>query len=351
MKNHRSRKRIALLVLCAIFFLTGTSCQQASQNPTVNVYNWGEYIDKELLTRFEEETGIRVVYSTFTTNEDMYVKIKNGGSIYDVVVPSEYMIQRMIRENLLRPLRWDRIPNRAVVDEEYMHQSYDPEQKYSAPYFWGTLGIVYNKTLVSEPVDSWGMLWNQKYERNIIMLDSSRDSLGIALKRLGYSMNSRDPRELQEAKALLAAQYPLVYAYLVDQTKDLMKNGEAAMAVMYSGDALDALSENEDLAYVVPKEGSNIWFDAMVIPANAQNPEAAEAFINFMLRPENAAQNAAYVGYSLPSSKARDLLDQQMKSSPVAYPPKSLLRKLEVFEDPGAFVRVYDDLWQEVKNQ
>ncbi|MDY3052220.1 MAG: ABC transporter substrate-binding protein [Ndongobacter sp.] len=348
-----SRMRRHLWGLCLGLLLLGTSCtaNEAEQGEVVNVYNWGEYIDKDLLTKFQEETGIRVIYSNFTTNEDLYVKLKSGGSNYDVVVPSDYMIERMRNEGMLRKINWENVPNMRYVDAAYKNHSYDPEQEYSAPFFWGTLGIVYNTTMVEEPVDSWSILWNEKYAREIIMMDSSRDSLGITLRWKGHSMNSTDSAQLAEAKELLTRQYPLVYAYLVDQTKDIMRNGEAALAVMYSGDALDALLENEDLAYAIPKEGSNLWFDAMVIPKNAQHPKNAEAFINFMLDPENAAQNAAYVGYSLPNSQARALLPEEYRDSEVAYPPEERLKNLEVFRDPGKWVRQYDEIWQEVKNQ
>ena len=344
-------KRLILVSLIMSLLLAGCSLSPATRGEVVNVYNWGEYIDSDLLSQFEEETGIRVIYSNFNTNEDLYVKLKGGGSNYDVIVPSDYMIERMINEDMLRPINWDNVPNLKYVDEEYQHHSYDPEQAYSAPYFWGTLGIVYNTGLVDEEVDSWDILWDEKYRRNIIMLDSSRDSIGIALARLGYSMNSRNPAELEQAKQLLIEQYPLVYAYLVDQTRDIMINGEAALAVMYSGDAVDALDNNEDLAYAVPKEGSNLWFDAMVIPKGAKNPENAEKFINFMLQPENAAQNSEYVWYSLPSTAAKELLSDELRENEVAYPPLELLDELEVFRDPGSFVKLYDEMWQEIKNQ
>lgn len=342
---------VALLLLAFLLLPLLLGCTpDETDGATLNVYNWGEYIDKDLLAKFEEETGIHVVYSTFNTNEDLYVKLKNGVSNYDVVMPSDYMIEKMMKEGMLRPIEWDHVPNMKYVDPEFLNHSYDPDQKYSAPYFWGTLGIVYNTELVDEEVTSWDILWDEKYAREIIMLDSSRDSLGIALKRLGYSMNSTDEAQLAQAEELLIEQYPLVYAYLVDQTKDIMKNGEAALAVMYSGDAVDALSENENLAYAVPEEGSNLWFDSMVIPKSSRNPEQAEAFINFMLEPENAAQNAEYVWYSLPSSAAIELLSEDLKDSEVAYPDKSILDNLEVFRDPGAFVKKYDDIWQNVKN-
>lgn len=354
MRNSRMNSRsilpaLAGAVLAAFLLLTGCTGTQPL-GETVNVYNWGEYIDKDLLEKFEEETGIRVVYSSFNTNEDLYVKLKNGVSNYDVVIPSDYMIEKMKNEGMLRPINWANVPNIATVDAEFLNHSHDPEQLYSAPYFWGTLGIVYNTALVEEEVTSWEILWDETYRREIIMLDSSRDSIGIALKLLGHSMNSTNDEHLRQAEELLIRQYPLVYAYLVDQTKDIMKNGEAALAVMYSGDAVDALSENEDLAYAVPKEGSNLWFDAMVIPKSSENPGNAEKFINFMLDPENAAQNAEYVWYSLPSSQARELLSEDLKDNEVAYPPKEILEGLEVFRDPGSFVRQYDDIWQNVKN-
>lgn len=343
--------RLLALLMVLMFLLPLVACSPKEAGKVVNIYNWGDYIDKELLTKFEEETGIRVVYSNFNTNEDLYVKLKNGVSNYDVIMPSDYMIEKMAKEGMLRKIDWAQVPNMKYVDPEYKNHPFDPQQEYSAPYFWGTLGIVYNTTLVEDPVDSWDILWNEKYKRQIIMLDSSRDSIGIALKKLGYSLNSTDPEELKAAEDLLIQQYPLVYAYLVDQTRDIMKNGEAALAVMYSGDAVDAMSENEDLAYAVPKEGSNLWFDAMVIPKNSQNPDNAQAFINFMLDPENAAQNAEYVWYSLPSSQAVELLSEELKDSEVAYPAKESLKGLEVFRDPSEFVKMYDDIWQNVKNQ
>lgn len=352
MKSKFTWRQVVALVLLAMMILPLLlSCADpAAQGKVVNVYNWGEYIDKALLDQFEDETGIRVVYSTFNTNEDLYVKLKNGVSNYDVVMPSDYMIEKMKNEGMLRPINWNNVPNIEYVDPEYLNHSYDPDQQYSAPYFWGTLGIVYNTDLVEEAVTSWDILWDERYKREIIMLDSSRDSLGIALKKLGYSMNSTDEAQLAEAEALLIEQYPLVYAYLVDQTKDIMINGEAALAVMYSGDAVDAISYVDNLAYAVPEEGSNLWFDAMVIPRDARNPDYAEAFINFMLEPENAAVNAEYVWYSLPSSAARELLSEELRNNEVAYPAKESLADLEVFRDPGDLVRRYDDIWQNIKN-
>lgn len=342
-----------LKILLALFLITGslvlTGCEKEAQNQVI-VYNWGEYIDPDLLTKFKEETGITVRYENFVTNEDMYVKLKNGGSKFDVIIPSDYMIEKMIKEGLVQKLDFSQIPNFQGVDKEILYKEYDPKQEYSAPYFWGTLGIVYNKKMVHDPVDSWDILWNPKYQGEILMLDSSRDSLGVALTRLGYSSNSREKAQLEEAKDLLIEQRPLVYAYLVDEMKDIMINEEAQLAVMYSGDALDAIRENPDLAYAVPKEGSNLWFDSMVVSKDAPNYDNAMKWINFMLDPENAALNSEYVGYSTPVLKAKELLPEEMRDDPVAYPDLSKLGHLEVFRDPGDFVTVYDEIWQDIKN-
>lgn len=343
----------AALVLFLFAMLSG--CGQGEDTKTakqqVIVYNWGEYIDPELIHRFEDETGIDVIYSNFATNEDLYVKLKNGGATYDVIVPSEYMLQRMVQEDMLLPLDYGNIPNMQYIDRPFLHQPFDPEQRYSAPYFWGTVGILYNRKMVKDPVNSWDILWNPRYARQIIMLDSSRDSLMVALVRLGASVNSTDPKELTAAKEDLIRQYPLVYAYLIDEIRDLMINGENALAVMYSGDAYAAMQENPDLDFVNPPEGGNLWFDVFAVPKGAQNKENAEKFINFMLRPDVMAQNAEWVGYSLPSEAGRALLPEETRNSPVAYPDPKTYEKYEVFEYIGDAVHLYDQLWQDVKNQ
>lgn len=348
MKN----KLLGLLFgLVLLFSLTACGGDGESASKVVNIYNWGEYIDPDLITKFEEETGITVIYSNFTTNEDLYVKLKNGGSNYDLITPSDYMLERMIQEGMVQELNFDNIPNLEYVDAEYLNHTYDPDQEYSVPYFWGTLGIVYNTTMVDEPVISWDILWDEDYARNVIMLDSSRDSLAVALARRGYSLNSRNEEELNLVKEDLMDQYPIVYAYLVDQIKDIMKNDEAALAVMFSGDAQEAVLDNENLDYAIPEEGSNLWFDCFAIPSNAQNKENAELFINFMLDPENSSVNAEYVGYSLPSSAAQELLSDDYRYSEVSYPPPEILENLEVYSHPGDFIEVYDQIWQDVKNQ
>ena len=257
------KKKITLILSLVILTFAFLGCKK-EEGEKLYVYNWGEYIDPEVLDLFEEETGIDVVYDEFEQNEEMYPKIKADAVQYDVVCPSDYMIQKMIGEGLLAEINFDNVPNIKYIAPEMMESSktFDAENKYSVPYMWGTLGILYNKTMVDEPIDSWSALFDEKYEGNILMIDSVRDAFGIALEYLGYDLNSVNEAELDEAKALLQKQYPLVQAYVVDQVRDKMIGGEAALGVIYSGEAIYTKRENPDLEYVVPKEGSNQWIDS-----------------------------------------------------------------------------------------
>ena len=344
------KKKLALILTMLLLVASISACSSKKDEAQVlNIYNWGEYIDEDLLTKFEEETGIKVNYDMFVANEDMYVKLKNSDINYDLVIPSDYMIQRMIKEDMVQKLDFNNIPNYKNIDEDFKNKAFDPTNEYSVPYFWGTLGMVYDSEKTGGPVDSWDALWDEKYKGEVIMMDSSRDSIGVALVKLGYSLNSKDPKELEEAKQLLIKQRPLVSAYLMDETKDIMKNGEATFAVMYSGDAVDVVNESPNMKYVVPKEGSNVFIDAMVVLKNAQHKENAEKFINFMLDPENAAQNAK-IGYSSPISAAVEKLPSELKDNKAGYPDKASLKNLETFEDPGDAVEIYDQIWQDVKN-
>ena len=336
-----------LLTLGAV--LTGCGGEEKEH---INVYNWGDYIDQSVLKEFEEEYGIKVKYDMFETNEDMYIKIKQGGNDYDVLFPSDYMIERMIREDMLVKLDKDNIPNLANVGEDFVNLDFDPDNEYSVPYMWGTVGIIYNTTLVDEVVDSWEMLWNKKYENQIIMLNSQRDTIAIALKKLGYSMNTRDIGELEEAKAELIEQRPLVYAYMGDDIKGAMVSGEGAIGVVWSGDAVAMIRDNPDLAYVIPKEGTNLWFDNMVIPNTNQNKEGAEKFINFMARPDIAAKNTDYIGYSTPITDAIELLPEDIINSEVAYPPAEIIEdpNTEIFKDPTDIIKEYDRIWTDLQS-
>ena len=320
----------------------------------VIIYNWGEYIDPEVLDMFEEETGIQVIYEEFETNEIMYPKIQSGAIAYDLVCPSDYMIQKMIQNDLLQPLNFDNIPNAKNIGQVYYEKSrqFDPDNQYSIPYCWGTVGILYNTKMVEEPIDSWTMLWDTQYKDNILMQDSVRDAFAVALKTLGYSLNSTSIHELTQAKDLLVQQKPLVQAYVIDQVRDKMIGNEAAIGVIYSGEAIYTQTENPDLAYVVPKEGSNMWIDSWVMPKNAPNKENAEKFLDFLCRPEIALMNFEYITYSTPNEKARELIeDPAIRNSEIAFPVDSILSRCETFTYLGEDAdEVYNQLWREVKS-
>ncbi len=350
-------QRVIPVAICIVFI--GGGFYYAKESDVLNdeklvVYNWGEYIDPEVLTMFEEETGIDIVYEEFETNEILYPKISSGAIAYDVICPSDYMIQRMIENDLLSEINFDNIPNLKNIGKQYLEQSrqFDPENKYSVPYCWGTVGILYNKMMVDEPVDSWSILWDPKYKDNILMQDSVRDAFGVTLKYLGYSLNSIDLDELTEAKNLLIEQKPLVQAYVIDQVRDKMIGNEAALGVIYSGEAIYTQKENLNLEYVIPKEGSNIWIDSWVIPKNAEHKENAEKFINFLCRPDIALMNFEYITYSTPNEAARELIeDESIRNSEIAFPDLSKYDNLETFQYLGTEAdQVYGDLWNKVKS-
>ncbi len=343
------KKIILTLLLLSLFVFVSCSNNNDADNGVVNIYNWGEYIDEDLLVKFEEETGIKVVYDTFDSNESMYVKLKNGGVSYDLLIPSDYMIERMIKEDMLQPLNFDNIPNYKYIRDDVKGLSYDPNEQYTVPYFWGTVGILYNANIVTDEVNSWDILWDEKYSGEIFMYDSQRDSIMVALKKLGYSLNSTDPQQLEEAKQLLLDQKPLVQSYFGDPIRDKMIGEEGVLAVVYSGDAMYCMMENENLAYAIPKEGSNTWFDSMVIPKNAENKENAEAFINFMSNPENSLANTEYIGYSTVNTNTYEMLEDDMKQLSVYWPKEEELINNEVYtslnnEDSA----LYDKIWTEV---
>lgn len=338
-----------ILVIGSIFLFRNKNNEQ------VIVYNWGEYLDPEVINIFEEETGIEVVYDEYETNETMYPKVASKAAEYDVVCPSDYMIQKMIENNLLAEIDFDQVPNIKNIDPNYIKQSrdFDPENKYSVPYCVGTVGILYNKTMVDEPVDSWDILWNDKYKDNILMQDSVRDAFMVALKKLGYSMNSTDPEELDEAKQALIDQKPLTQAYVVDQVRDKMIGNEAAIGVIYSGEAIYTQRENSDLEYVIPKEGTNVWIDSWCILKDAPNKENAEKFINFLCRPDIALMNFEYITYSTPNTEARKLIeDDDIRNSTIAFPDLSQYKNLETFRYLGEDAdHLYNELWKEVKSK
>ncbi len=348
------KKSVWMLMILAALILTGCGRSTSSAEEVI-VYNWGEYIDPEVLTAFEEETGIKVVYDEFETNEIMYPKVESGASAYDVICPSDYMIEKMIANDLLQEIHWENIPNVTNIDPQYMNESeqFDPGNKYSIPYCWGTVGILYNRTMVTGPIDSWSVLWDEQYKDNILMQDSVRDAFMVPLKWKGYSLNTMDQAQLEEARDLLIEQKPLVQAYVVDQVRDKMIGNEAAIGVIYSGEAIYTQRENPNLEYVIPKEGSNIWIDSWVIPKNAEHTANAEKFIDYMCRADVALKNFEYITYSTPNKAARELIeDEDIRDSKIAFPDLSEHPNLEAYlylgEDGDA---LYNELWKEVKSK
>ncbi|WP_042462198.1 ABC transporter substrate-binding protein [Neobacillus dielmonensis] len=325
--------------------------QGYSGGNTLTVYNWGDYIDEDLIAQFEKETGIKVIYETFDSNEAMMTKIQQGGTNYDVAVPSEYTIEKMIQANLLIPLDHSKLPNLKNIDQRFMDLSFDPKNKYSVPYFWGTVGIVYNRKLLPDKeITSWNDLWNPDLKNQILLIDGAREVMGMGLNSLGYSLNDTNKKHLAEAKEKLDLLTPNVKAIVGDEIKMLMANEEASIGLVWSGDASEIMSENEDLDYVVPKEGSNLWFDNMVIPKTAKNVEGAHQFINFMLNAKVAAKNTDYVGYSTPNKQALKYLDEEVVNDERFYPSPELTKKLEVYENLGKRnLSLYNELFLQFK--
>ena len=337
------------IILSAISSLN--TSQGYSGKNTLTVYNWGDYIDEDLIKQFEKATGIKVIYETFDSNEAMMTKIEQGGTNYDIAVPSEYMIDKMRHENLLIPLDHSKLPNLKNIDPRFMDLPFDPDNKYSVPYFWGTVGIVYNpKMLHNKKITSWNDLWDADLKNQILLIDGAREVMGMGLNSLGYSLNDTNKKHLLEAKVKLDKLTPNVKAIVGDEIKMLMANEEAAIGLVWSGDASEIMSENEDLDYVVPKEGSNLWFDNMVIPKTAKNIDAAHQFINFMLDPKVAAKNTDYVGYSTPNKEALKYLDKEVVEDERFYPSPELTKKLEVYENLGKRnLAVYNELFLQFK--
>ncbi len=346
-----------LAVLSLTFVMTASAlvgCGGRDSSEVLNIYNVGDYIDEDLITKFEDETGMKVVYETYDTNEAMYQKLKSGSNNYDLIFPSDYMVEKLKNENLLNEINYDNIPNyEKNIMDSFKTTEYDENNKYSVPYLWGTFGIVYNKTQVDESdLQNWDVLWNDKYKGQIQMLDSVRDTMGIALMKLGYSINTENPKEIEEAKQLLIQQLPLVQAYVNDDGKDRIMAGDAVLGIYYSGDASVMIEENPDLGYYVPETGTNQWIDAICIPTTAENQKEAEEFINFILEEENAAQNIEYIQYSTPNQAAYDILSDKLKNDPNAYPEDAVLEKCEPFLDlPKETLKLYDNAWTEIKSQ
>ncbi|MDR2931618.1 MAG: spermidine/putrescine ABC transporter substrate-binding protein [Oscillospiraceae bacterium] len=323
----------------------------------INVYNWGEYISDgsddtlDVNRAFTALTGIKVNYSTYATNEELYSKLRSGNANYDVIIPSDYMVGRLVAENMLLPLDAANIPNMDLLDEGFMDPIYDPGNVFSLPYTWGYVGIIYNKMLLrdGDDVNTWDILWDENYTGDILMFSNSRDAFAIAQSRQGYSLNTTDEAELRDCLEQLKAQKPLVQAYVMDEIFDKMLNGEAILAPYYAGDAVTMIDSNEDLGFAVPREGTNIFVDALCIPKGSRQKEAAEMYINFMLEPEVGAANSEYIGYGTPNAAAMEILDEEVAGNPIAYPDDAVLENTEYFAPlPQDTSKLMDQLWTEL---
>ncbi len=328
------------------------------QDITLNVFNWGEYMSlgqedsMDVNKAFEEKTGIKVNYQTYDNNEAMYTKIKSGGAEYDIVIPSDYMIGKMINEDMLQKLDYSLIPNATLyIDQKFKGLEFDPNDEYSVPYTWGVVGIIYNKTMVNEPVDSWNILWDEDYAGNILMFGNSRDAFGIALLKNGLSVNPSSMEDIEIAKQDLIAQKSVVQAYVNDEIFDKMGGNEAALAPYYSGDAITMIADNPDLDFAVPKEGTNYFVDSICILKDAKNAEAAHMYINFLCETEVALANAEYIGYATPHMGAYEMLDDETKNNQIAYPSDELLTNTQVFNTlPEDINTAMSDAWNEVRS-
>ena len=349
------KKRIFALLLSLCLAASCLPAPVSAAQQSITVYNWGQYISDgsdgylDVIAAFEAETGIKVNYLTFDSNESMYTKLKTGGTSYDVIIPSDYMIAKLIEEDMLQPLNFDNIPNFQYIDEAFRNNEFDPENLYSVPYTWGTVGIIYNTKYVQD-VTSWKSLFDARYAGKILMFDNCRDAFAIGESMLGYSINTSDSSELQDTANLLATQKDLVQSYVMDQIFDKMIREEAWIAPYYAGDYLYMAAENEDLAFCFPEEGFNIFIDAMCIPKGCQNKEGAEAFINFLCDPEICGQNLEYLGYSAPESAAKEYMDPELAQNEIAYPDEQTLSRGSSFLNlPVEANQQMNALWLSVK--
>lgn len=352
-------KRFVVLILAVVLCFSLLPTGALAANDTVTVYNWGQYISDgsdgyiDVNKAFTEATGIKVNYVTFDSNETLYSKLKAGGESIDVIIPSDYMIARLISEDMLLPLNFENIPNYQYIDEAYRNTTFDPENTYSVPYTWGTVGVIYNSKYVDEAdIGSWDLLWNNKYSKKILMFNNPRDAFAVAESFLGYSINTESEDELRACMYKLVEQKPVVQQYVMDQIYDKMIREEAWIAPYYAGDYLMMEVDNPDLKFYFPKEGFNLFIDAMCIPSCSTNKSAAEAYINFLCSPEISGQNLEYLGYSAPSSAAKEYMDEEVASNEIAYPSEEILAGGSAFINLSTETNhLMDSLWLEAKTE
>lgn len=345
----RKLSLIIALVLLTAFALT--SCARYEPNTVLYVYNWGEYIDPTVNEQFEREYGIKVVYDEYDNNESMYATLKNNAAQYDVVFPSDYMVARLIAEDMLEPINFENVPNYSLIMDKFKGLDYDPECKYSVAYTWGVIGLLYNTKYVNDTPDSWSDLWDDDYAGKVLMYNNSRDSIGLSLIKNGYSVNTEDKSQLEQSAHDVLELKRNCQAFVSDEIFNLMESGSAYMTPAYGGDALAMIEENPDLDYVIPNEGTNMYIDAMCIVKGSKNKEAAEKYINFMCRTDIAELNRAETCYSTPHQEVFDQLESEIKDELLAYPPDEILDKTQVYSHLSQqSLDYYTKLWLKIKN-
>ena len=351
---------VAILAMVAILFGVKNMLQAkesteevetSSEQQQLFLFNWGNYIDPELIKEFEAETGIQVVYETFDSNDAMEAKLKQGGTRYDIVFPSESSITKLVNQNLLQKLDHSKIKGLENISPFLLNSPVDKGNQYTVPYFWGTVGIMVNtKYIDPESIQTWNDLWKEDFKNKVLVLDGNREALGMALQSLGYSLNSKNENELHAAEVKLKELKPNVRAVLNEEIKTMMKLEEAPIGMGYSGDAAAVAEENPNVQYILPKDGSAVWTDNFAIAHTAVNIDGAYAFINFMLRPENAARNAEYVGYSTPNEKAKELMNPEVTSDETYYPSEEIINSLEHYEYLGNdWIQKYNEAFLDFK--
>ena len=348
-------KRLCLVTVICIILCTLPACSgKSSDDRTLTVFNYSEYLDPDMLERFTEQTGIRIQYEEATTPEEMYTKYTTGAISYDLLCTSDYMIKRLIDEGEAQEIDFSALPNYSNIDDKIitLSRSFDKDNRYALPYFWGTVGILYNTGKVTAPVDSWNVLFDGEYSGEIIMQDSMRDSFMVALKALGYSLNTTDENEIREAAELLKKQKKDVASYLVDEARDELVAENAVMGVVYSGEAYLGNEYNSDLEYVIPKEGSNLWIDSWIVTKSCTDTDAARQFLDFLCEEDVANANFEYIYFSTPNRAVVDDMDEELKTNTAVVPTDESIENCEIYEalDPDT-TNLYNELWKEIKSE
>lgn len=353
MQLRKGRMVFALVMVASLMVVVACGPKEGKLAKELHLYNWSEYIEPSVLEDFEKEYGVHVVEDTFANNEELLAKLQAGAGGYDVIVPSDYMVEIMIQEELLAELDHDNLKNLGNLDPMFASPPYDPDLTYCVPYLWGTTGIGYNTEVFEEPPDSWAYLFDPEmsadYAGQFTMLNDVREAFGAALKYLGYSLNSTNESELMAARDLLIAQKSSVYSYDSEQYEDLLSSDETILSHGWSGDFFMIAAEDERIWYAIPKEGATIWADNLCIPKSAPSKYTAEVFIDFLQRPEVAAANANFAWYASPNAAATEFIDQEILDEPAIYPPEDVLDRLEWLQDVGDATPLYERLWTEVK--